>query len=310
MTAFTQTRDANTPHSIFGSCFYVLDFKGIKGLTRVTNGPVFATSNPSDESNLVEGNRESNNSDSSLPSHNSLFDEAESNLSKGDHEGNNSDSSSSESSDSLFDEAEASVTNFTMMTAAQKSFDRLWVFFPFLDKDYMLNKEHGEVFFDLGIGFHPVDQDVAGVWRLEHMEASFGGAGYKRGTAHPLNTMWEVGGLMAEMRKQNREASHVVYQVAYSTAYEPLRKKDNEVNIFAAPDVVGCSQKFSNDYRTVQKILDGVQNSRHSYGVRREFRIGGDALHSVFACLDAQVSISLQCQLRMSLLVTSIRPVK
>jgi hypothetical protein len=178
----------------------------------------------------------------------------------------------------------------TLETAAQNSFDQLWHDFPFLHKEYMLNVENGQVFFDLGIGFHPVDQSVAGVWRLEHMEASFGGAGYKRGTVHPLNTMWEIGGLMAEMRKKNREASHIIYQVAYSTVYEPLRRKDNEVNLFTGPDVVGYSQKFLDDYRTVQHILGDLVKSNHSYGARREFRIGGDAMQGVFASLDDQVS--------------------
>jgi hypothetical protein len=63
------------------------------------------------------------------------------------------------------------------------------------------------------------------------------------------------------------------------------------VNLFSAPDVVGFSQKFCNDYKAVKRILHEVMGSKHSYGVCREFRVGGDALQSVFACLDAQVSI-------------------
>jgi hypothetical protein len=281
-----QTWNANTSYSVFGSCFYVLDFKGTKGLTRVANGPIFTTQNPSDESNgttprSLHASLEENADTDCDSSDRSLFGEA---TPSPDY--NSTD-------DSLFGEATPKVKKMTMETAAQESFDQLWERFPILNKDYMLNQANGQVFFDLGIGFHPIDQNLAGVWRLEHMEASFGGAGYKRGTAHPLNTLWEVGGLMAEMRKKNREASHIVYQVAYSTTYEPFRKKDNEVSIFAAPDVVGFSHKFLNDYKTVQHILDGVMKSNRSYGVRREFRIGGDALQSVFRCLDVQVSTGL-----------------
>jgi hypothetical protein len=240
----------------------VLEFKGIKGYTRVANGPIIATPDPpsnKDQATFKDFTESA-----------SMYEDNEYNI------------------------APETSTSMSLEEGAQKSFDRLWEHFSFLDPEYMLDRDYGEVFFDLAVGFHPIDPGVVGIWRLQNLEASFGAAGYKSGTAHPLNTMWEVGGLMSEMLKRNREASHVVYQVAYNTTYEAVRKKDNQVNIFDLLDVIKMTPKFSQDYNAVQNIFHLAANSNRSWGVRREFRIGGDALESVFPLLDGEASFYLQ----------------
>jgi hypothetical protein len=62
--------------------------------------------------------------------------------------------------------------------------------FPGLDWDYMSDHRTGELYVDVGVSYHPMEKEpLVGLWKLDCLEASFGVAGFNRGTIHNLNTL-------------------------------------------------------------------------------------------------------------------------
>ena len=92
------------------------------------------------------------------------------------------------------------------------------------------------------------------------------------------------------MEQSHSQASHIISQIAYNSVYQIVRKKNNQVEMFGLEDVYHMTEKYEKDYRTVQNIFKASHEQRKSYGVRREFRIGGDAMEDVFFYLDESVS--------------------
>lgn len=171
------------------------------------------------------------------------------------------------------------------------SVDRFKESFPGLDWPYMMNRENGELICDVGITIQPKSDQgpLVGLWRLDCLEASFGAAGFLSGNIHTLNTLALYGGLQAASPESRCRSTHVINRLSYNLSYEATRQRDNSRNMFNEKDVY-CRNK------TFYRELAGVHNIyRHkapgiSYGVRDEFRVGGQALEPMMDFIDDMVS--------------------
>jgi len=178
----------------------------------------------------------------------------------------------------------------TLKSSLGQAMERFKESFPGLDFPYMMNRENGELVFDVGITIQPEDDcPLVGLWRLDCLEASFGAAGFLSGDIHTLNTLALYGGLQAESPQLRCQNSQVVFRSAYNLVYEAIRKRDNSRNLFNERDVYCRNKTFHQELDDVRNVYQNKAN-RTSYGVRDEFRIGGKALEAMMDCVDDMVS--------------------
>ncbi|KAJ7148192.1 hypothetical protein C8R43DRAFT_952798 [Mycena crocata] len=176
----------------------------------------------------------------------------------------------------------------TAEEALSKAMGLFWAHNPSLSRNEMLNRERGELFLDFGLTFHPYQHTgLVGLWNLADLETSFGAAGYNLGTLHRLSNLDQYGGLMAEMNKPHSQQSHVAFQTAYSLCYQVVRQRTNTVNFFQLQDVYECGEAFRKEVFRMSSIFKEVtEDVETSYGVRREFRIGGGAMLDSIQAID------------------------
>ncbi|KAF8325136.1 hypothetical protein F5887DRAFT_901684 [Amanita rubescens] len=147
-----------------------------------------------------------------------------------------------------------------------------------LDWNYMADRSRGELFVDLGITYHPKGASpLVGLWRLDHLEASYGAGGYNLGNMHHHNTLSHYGGLQAEMSVAQSDQSHVIFRSSYNLAYEAVRRADNSRERFKDTDVCSISERFMQEKNQLIHLFKGAAQTK-SYGLRDEFRLGYSAL--------------------------------
>ncbi|KAJ3804177.1 hypothetical protein F5876DRAFT_83622 [Lentinula aff. lateritia] len=168
----------------------------------------------------------------------------------------------------------------TVGEAISKSFGKFQNELPYVDFDLM-DRQHGcESYVDLGVTVTPPsDPPLVGLLRLPHLEASFGAGGYNMGKSHRLATLDGYGALQAEAGVEHERQSHVAHSSAYSVFYQQFRKADNSVDWFSLSDVANNTPKFVADYQHLEEVLSMDSDKKVSYGVRREFRVGVDAIY-------------------------------
>ncbi|KIM37238.1 hypothetical protein M413DRAFT_13424 [Hebeloma cylindrosporum] len=172
--------------------------------------------------------------------------------------------------------------------------DRFRESFPGLDWPYMMKRKNGELICDVGVTIQPKRElgPLVGLWRLDCLDASYGAAGFLAGKMHTLNTFALYGGLQADSPEARCLRTHVVLRQSYNLAYEATRQRDNSRNLFNEKDVYCRNKTFHRDLAGVRDIY------RHkapgiSYGVRDEFRVGGEALEQMMECMDDMVDTFL-----------------
>jgi hypothetical protein len=168
--------------------------------------------------------------------------------------------------------------------------DNLHEEFSGLDWEYMGKHHLGELFCDVGVTYHPNDdQPLVGLWRLDSLEASFGACGYLRGDIHHLNTLSLYGGLQAEMSKSRCSRTHIVFRSSYNLAYEVTRQTNNARDLFKEKEVYKLDDNFLWDSEGILKIYKDTAPKK-SYGVRDEFRVGYAALQAIADGMDKEVN--------------------
>jgi hypothetical protein len=165
--------------------------------------------------------------------------------------------------------------------------------FSCLSETHLLDRSRGEVFFDIGITFNPVTKDVplVGLWRLDSLEATYGAGGYLTGNMHHLNTLELIGGLQAEMSNSRCERTHVVSRISYNLVYEVVRQMDNSRSLFDEKEACELDKGYFNDVDQVIDLFSGPA-TKASYGVRDEYRIGGQGLQDMIEAVDELVSVT------------------
>lgn len=147
-----------------------------------------------------------------------------------------------------------------------------------LDWNYMADRTKGELFVDLAITYHPKgNSPLVGLWKLDHLEASYGAGGYNLGKMHHHNTLSHYGGLQAEMSAAQSDQSHILFRSTYGLAYEAVRRMDNSREHFKDTDVFSMSQNFIEQIGSVIQLFKETAQTK-SYGLRDEFRLGYSAL--------------------------------
>ncbi len=159
-----------------------------------------------------------------------------------------------------------------------------------LDWNYMADRSRGELFVDLGITYHPKGgEPLVGLWRLDHLEASYGAGGYNLGNMHHHNTLSHYGGLQAEMSVAQSDQSHIIFRSSYNLAYEAIRRSDNSRERFRDTDVYSISERFIQESNQLIRVFKGAAQIK-SYGLRDEFRLGYSALQPLGGHLGDVVS--------------------
>jgi hypothetical protein len=161
--------------------------------------------------------------------------------------------------------------------------------FSGLDWDHMHRPENGTLLVDLGVTHHPVHPTpLVGLWRLNSLKASFSAAGFNTGTIHHLNMLCLYGGLQAEMSKEHRDRSHVVFQLSYNLAYKVTRPLDNNRELFTDKGAYDIDPEYLHYAEEVSNIYTN-EASHKAFGVRDEVCMGGEAFLCILDDLDAQV---------------------
>jgi hypothetical protein len=170
---------------------------------------------------------------------------------------------------------------------------------PQMAWDHVLDRRNGEVHMDVGFTYHPqrakVEEDenkerlgVTGLWRMGYLEESFAKAGFRAGTAHPINTLAGFGALQAEMTRERSQRVHITLRSAYNVIYEAVRKKDNDPWFCGDGDAYNLTETFISACDEKSKQYEN-RGSR-SYGVRDEYRVSGQAAVEILGSSEDVVS--------------------
>ncbi|KAI0691050.1 hypothetical protein C8T65DRAFT_587481, partial [Cerioporus squamosus] len=154
---------------------------------------------------------------------------------------------------------------------------------PQLDLDYMADRSNGELTVDLAISFNPRKPTVplVGLWRLDVLEASFGAGGYTRGSLHHIASLSRYGALQAPMGSERARQTHVVSRSSYNLQYEVIRASNNQPYFAEDGDAYEGHLIYRQECTRRVQIYRG-ECQQHTYGVRDEYRIGGEALQDFF----------------------------
>src|ERR1700722_5367905 len=129
--------------------------------------------------------------------------------------------------------------------AFTSTLDHLRQEFSALDWTYMMDRQNGELYSDIGISYHPVSsKPLVGLWRLDSLEASYGLAGYAMGEIHHLNTLDGYGALQAEMSTSRSPRNHIVFRSSYNLVYEGTRCLDNKRDLLKEKEAYSLDRSY------------------------------------------------------------------
>jgi hypothetical protein len=176
--------------------------------------------------------------------------------------------------------------------SGRSPYDVLVKKFSSMDWEYMLDRQNGELFMDLGMAFHPNPKNkepLIGLWRLDKLRDSFAAAGMKAGTEHHANTLANYGGIQSEMAQRRAAIVQLTFRSAYNLVFEIIRRP--EKNYFCedvdAHDVnhafLDCIDKYEKMYK---------KSSEKLYGTREEIRGSGRAIRQALSVAPQKVSFS------------------
>lgn len=161
--------------------------------------------------------------------------------------------------------------------------------FTNLDWDYMMDRNHGELYLDVGVSFNPTGQFV-GLWRLDALKASFKKGGFRKGTTHHTSTLGRYGGIQAEMRQAHSRSSQICFRSAYQLCYEAIRPNNNEPKFVSDRDAYNLTEDYLKECKWTQEIYSAGP-SRRAYGCRDEYRMSGQAALEVLPYLKERVGL-------------------
>jgi len=172
--------------------------------------------------------------------------------------------------------------------------DTLLAQHPSLDWEYMESEDNGELLIDIGLGFHPPEgSGMVGFWSMDPLQVGFEYGGYGTGTHHKVNTFSAIGGIHADMPKDRRLKTHILYRLAYNLSYEVLRghKTRTKTGFFPARSAYEVNQDFLD---TVKGVVSAYERSLDkSYSVRDEYRCQASSARRLLPLLTDKVSFGV-----------------
>jgi hypothetical protein len=143
--------------------------------------------------------------------------------------------------------------------------------FQFLDWGRMVDRQHGELYLDIGMSYHPNSPEpLTGLWRIPSLQKSFEKMGSRLPTVYPLGTLAFYGGLKAEMTAKSKRNSHLVSRLSYCLAFETVRNPGVEEYLCSDKDIIDRTPKFRKSVQNWSELFLSAKSQ--SYGVRDEIR--------------------------------------
>ena len=156
----------------------------------------------------------------------------------------------------------------------ETAFQALQRIVPGLDWNYMLDRNNGELYLDLGVSFHPINttEPMVGLWRLEGLRSSYAlmGKSSSKSKEYPYNTMRDYGGVKAETSRHVMHHTHIVKRISYNLHFECVRQPGQQTYITSLDNAIQCNQKYLDGCARWMKALEA--GTKCSYGVRDELR--------------------------------------
>jgi hypothetical protein len=193
------------------------------------------------------------------------------------------------------------------LTTEDDPYDALCKEYPGVDWEYAMKRENGQLYFDLGISFHPLARDktpIVGLWRLDRVQASYDANGMTKGTVHHACTLANYGGMQAEMQIQRRKAVQLSFRSTYALYFEAIRRPGSNPYFCDDSEAYDVSPNFLDFCDRYDRIFRGSQ--RKSFGVREEIRGSGPAIK--IALQHAKDRVSIHLSQAQSILYSSKRP--
>ncbi|KAG1785186.1 uncharacterized protein HD556DRAFT_1250275 [Suillus plorans] len=166
--------------------------------------------------------------------------------------------------------------------------------FTNLDWNYMMDRNHGELYLDIGISFNPTGQFV-GLWRLDALQVSFQKGGFRKGITHHTNTLGRYGGIQAEMLLANARPNQICFRSAYQLCYEAIRPNNNQPKSISDRDGYHLTDGYLKECQWMHEIYSGGASQR-AYGCRDEYRMSGQAALKVLPHLKEQAEAFMKSQ--------------
>jgi hypothetical protein len=170
-------------------------------------------------------------------------------------------------------------------------YDELKKKYRSLDWNYMMDRRNGQLFMDLGMGFHPNPDDgepLIGLWRLDKVQASYAAAGMKKPVTHPINTLSNYGAVQGEMTLQRAAIVQLCFRSSYNLCFEIVRRPGEEDYFCQDSDAYDNNSTFGDCIKQYDRMFIGAVGK--SYGVREEMRGSGRAIVQVLDTIPELVS--------------------
>ena len=161
---------------------------------------------------------------------------------------------------------------------------------PFLDLQYMMDRDNGELFLDMGISYHaeqPEVEPVVGLWKLPDLKEIYQRMGFRKPIQHHTNTLLSLGGMQAQTTKSHRHAKHILSRLSYNLVFQVVRSPGTKEYLTSVDDAIKGNNKFVEGCdKWIQLFSKSFQQG---YGVRDEVRGGGKAIFNMLDALGDKV---------------------
>ncbi|RPD71541.1 hypothetical protein L226DRAFT_547241 [Lentinus tigrinus ALCF2SS1-7] len=125
------------------------------------------------------------------------------------------------------------------------------------------------------------NEPLTGLWRLEVLEQSFAAGGFNRGQQHNIGTLSRYGALQAPMARERSYLTHITFRSAYNLQYEMTRPSDNRPFFAEDGNAYDVNETYMNECQCRISLFRG-KSVNTTYGVRDEYRVGGQAVMDIF----------------------------
>jgi hypothetical protein len=175
----------------------------------------------------------------------------------------------------------------------ETAFQALQRIVPGLDWNYMLDRNNGELYLDLGVSFHPINtiEPMVGLWRLEGLQSSYAlmGKSSSKNKEYHYNTMRDYGGVKAETSCHVMHHTHIVKRISYNLHFECVRQPGQQTYITSLDNAIQCNQKYLDGCTRWMKALEA--GTKRSYGVHDELRASASVVLELLQIVMERVRI-------------------
>ena len=156
---------------------------------------------------------------------------------------------------------------------------------PCIDLQYMMDRDRGELFLDMGVSYHaegPDMEPLVGLWKLSDLTERYKRMGFQKPIKHHANTLLSLGGMQAQTRKSHRQAQHILSRLSYNLVFQVVRSPGTKEYLTSVDNAIKGNNKFVEGCDNWTQLFS--KSFEQGYGVRDEVRGGAQA---IFNMLDA-----------------------